>query len=146
MEAIILIGIQATGKSTFFKQNFADTHVRINLDMLKSRRREELLLDACIEGKTKFVVDNTNVSRETRARYIQPAKQAGFKVVGYYFSSKAPEAVSRNRERGLNIPPQAIYGTAKRLEIPHMDEGFDELFYVTLGGDGFSVEEWQEEA
>jgi len=35
MEAIIFIGIQATGKSTFFQQRFFATHVRINLDMLK---------------------------------------------------------------------------------------------------------------
>jgi predicted kinase len=36
MEAIILIGIQASGKSTFFQQQFFATHVRINLDSLKT--------------------------------------------------------------------------------------------------------------
>ena len=36
-EAVILIGIQATGKSEFYKNKFADTHMRINLDMLKTR-------------------------------------------------------------------------------------------------------------
>jgi len=39
MEAIIFIGIQATGKSTFYKDNFFKTHIRINLDMLKTRKR-----------------------------------------------------------------------------------------------------------
>jgi hypothetical protein len=36
MEAIILIGIQGAAKSTFYRDRFFDTHVRINLDMLKS--------------------------------------------------------------------------------------------------------------
>ena len=40
MEAIIFIGIQATGKSAFYQQRFADTHIRLNLDMLKTRRRK----------------------------------------------------------------------------------------------------------
>ena len=34
MEAIIFTGIQATGKSTFYKQNFFNSHVRISLDLL----------------------------------------------------------------------------------------------------------------
>ena len=55
------MGIQGAGKSTFFKERFFDTHVRINLDMLKTRHREAILLDACIRAKQRFVVDNTNV-------------------------------------------------------------------------------------
>ena len=39
MEIIILMGIQASGKSTFYRQKFADSHIRINLDMLKTRHR-----------------------------------------------------------------------------------------------------------
>jgi len=36
MEAVIFTGIQAVGKSTFYKEHFFTTHVRINLDMLKT--------------------------------------------------------------------------------------------------------------
>jgi predicted kinase len=46
MEAVIFVGIQGTGKSTFYKERFFDTHVRINLDMLKTRHREKLLVQA----------------------------------------------------------------------------------------------------
>jgi predicted kinase len=31
MQAVIFIGIQATGKSTFFKEMFFTTHIRINI-------------------------------------------------------------------------------------------------------------------
>ncbi len=74
MEAVLLIGIQASGKSTFYRDRFFDTHVRINRDMLRTRRRERLLLEACIAGLQPFVVDNTNVTPEERARSIGPAK------------------------------------------------------------------------
>ena len=77
MELVLFIGIPATGKSSFYRERFFRTHVRLNLDMLKSRRRADLLLKACLEGKTKLVVDNTNLTREERAAYIAPAKAAG---------------------------------------------------------------------
>ena len=34
MEAVIFIGLQASGKSTFYRQRFFRTHVRTNMDML----------------------------------------------------------------------------------------------------------------
>lgn len=60
MEAILLCGIQATGKSTFCRERLFSSHVRLNLDMLKTRHREDVLLRACIEAKQPFVIDNTN--------------------------------------------------------------------------------------
>lgn len=60
MEAIIFIGIQGAGKSTFYRHHFFNTHIRINLDMLKTRHREQIFLQACLEAKQPFVVDNTN--------------------------------------------------------------------------------------
>src|SRR6218665_1545835 len=96
MEIILLIGIQATGKSTFYKERFYRTHLRLNYDMLKTRHREDLLYRACLESKTRFVVDNTNVTRAERSRYIVPAKQAGYDVVGYFFRSRVAEALARN--------------------------------------------------
>jgi predicted kinase len=51
LEAILFIGMQASGKSTFFREHFFDTHVRINMDMLRTRNHEKLFLTACLEGK-----------------------------------------------------------------------------------------------
>ena len=85
MEAIIFIGIQAAGKSVFYRDMFSDTHIRINLDMLKTRHREKLLLQACLEMRQPFVIDNTNPTRKDRVRYIPLVQDAGFQVIGYYF-------------------------------------------------------------
>lgn len=145
MEAIIFIGIPASGKSSFYKERFFRTHVRINLDMLRTRRRERILLEACLAAKQPFVVDNTNVTAADRFRYIPPAKSSGFRVVGYYFQSQAQQSVSRNHARteSERVPPQGIWSKYRQLELPRLDEGFDALYYVRLSTDGgFLVEEW----
>ena len=146
MQAVILIGIQATGKSTFYRERFFNTHIRINLDMLKTRHREALLLRACLEANQSFVVDNTNPTRAERARYITAAQEAGFLVVGYFFESRLQDALARNRTRTgpAQIPEKGIGGTARRLELPGLAEGFDKLFFVRIENGGFVVEPWRD--
>ena len=118
MEAIIFIGIQAVGKSTFYQERFFATHVRINLDMLKTRPREALLLQACIAARQPFVVDNTNILKRDRARYIELTRPAGFRIVGYYFQSRLQDALQRNRQRTgkANIPDMGVIAKHRRLE------------------------------
>ncbi|HEX6750077.1 MAG TPA: AAA family ATPase [Longimicrobium sp.] len=133
-EAVIFTGVQASGKSTFYRERFFETHVRINMDMLKTRRRETLLLEACLRAQQPFVVDNTNVLAAERARYIAAARAAGFTVTGYFFRVTTREAIARNRARTGKavVPVPGILGTYKRLEEPRWDEGYDALYAVTL--------------
>ena len=141
MEAVILIGIQASGKSTFHAERFNRTHVRINLDMLKTRHLEMRFLQTCLETQQSFVVDNTNVSAADRARYIAPARAAGFRVIGYFFHADVSDAIRRNDSRAGKacVPEAGIRGTHARLVPPTMAEGFDDLFDVTIVDGRFVV-------
>lgn len=143
MEAVIFVGLQGSGKSSFYKGRFFQTHVRISLDLLKTRYREKLILDACFATDMRFVIDNTNPTRAERLRYIEASKEAEYTVVGYYFESKVEESLRRNaaRPEGERVPDVGILSTAKRLEIPSPEEGFDCLFYVRLQNGQFLVEE-----
>ena len=148
MQAVIFIGVQATGKSTFFKERFADTHVRINLDMLKTRHREKLILEACLQAGQSFVVDNTNPTVMDRQRYILPSRAAGFEIIGYYFQSKLTDLLKRNQQRNDKppIPSAGVQAAFRRLVVPRSGEGFDKLFYVKIDSQGvFLVEEWHDE-
>jgi len=141
-EVVIFMGIQGSGKSTFFKERFVDTHIRINLDMLRTRRREQRLVEACLGAGQSFVVDNTNPTPFDRSRYIGPAKAAGFQVVGYYFDSDFESCLKRNENRSADqvVPIVAVHATHGRLQSPSRDEGFDKLFRVRVGAkDGFIV-------
>lgn len=145
MEAILLIGIQASGKSTFYAQRFAATHVRISLDVLRTRRREQALLAECLAAGRPFVVDNTNVTREERARYIAPARAAGFAVAGYYLDVTLGSSIERNRGRAAErpVPVAAIAAAFHRLQPPSAEEGFDRLYRVTPDDKGgFDVRAW----
>ncbi|MGN6757127.1 MAG: AAA family ATPase [Thermomicrobiales bacterium] len=145
MEAVIFAGLQAAGKSTFYWERFFATHVRINLDMLRTRRREELLLRCCLEMQQPFVVDNTNPTAADRARYISAAHAAGFRVVGYSFAAPVADCIARNAARPPHerIPVAGIYSANKRFAPLTLAEGFDALYVVRTGVAGaFTVEEW----
>jgi predicted kinase len=145
MQLVVLVGLQGSGKSSFVRERLWQSHVRLSLDVLRTRHREGVLYDACLQAKQPVVLDNTNPSRSERARYIDPARAAGFEVVGYYFRSVVSECLARNdaREGAQRIPPRGVLGTAARLELPSLDEGFDALYYVRLGEQGFEVSGWQ---
>ena len=69
MEVVILIGIQGSGKTTFYERFFG-AHVRISLDPVKKRNSERTLLETCLRTGQNFVVDNTNATAVERGVYI----------------------------------------------------------------------------
>jgi predicted kinase len=136
MEAVLLIGIPASGKTSFYQQRFAATHAHVSLDVLKTRRREaRLVADLLAEGRP-FVVDNTNVQAAERARYIALARAAGFAVIGYYFPCRLQAALERNRARAGRIPERGLIARFYALQPPALAEGFDRLYQVTLAEAG----------
>ena len=140
-EAVILIGLQGSGKSTLYLQRFWKTHVRINLDMLKTRHRERTLLRACIAMQQHFVVDNTNVLLSERAVYITAAQAAQFRITGYFFNPDVEACIARNAPRTgrEQVPVKGILGAARRLQPPTLSEGFDVLYHVRVDGAGTFV-------
>ncbi|MBO9635819.1 MAG: AAA family ATPase [Chitinophagaceae bacterium] len=147
MEIVIFCGIQATGKSTFFKEHFFKTHIRISLDQLNTRNKEQQFIDTCIATQHPFVIDNTNPTKEERKRFIDIARANKFRVTGYFFQSKIADALERNRHRTGKecIPDIGIKGCFNRLELPSYNEGFDALYYVEIKDKAFIIKEWKNE-
>ncbi|MDR9857191.1 AAA family ATPase [Paenibacillus sp. VCA1] len=143
MECILFVGIQASGKSTFYKEKFFKTHVRINLDMLKTRHREHIFVEASIKAKQPFVIDNTNPTIIDRQKYIEVAKKNKFKVIGYCFVPDYELSLERNnaRQGKERIAEIGIKSTLRKLQTPSYNEGFDELYLVRSLHGRFEVEE-----
>jgi predicted kinase len=130
MEAIVLCGLQGSGKSTLYKERWADTHIRISLDMLNgNRNRETILLMACLSMRQSFVVDNTNATARERKYYTDLAKAAGFKVRCYYLNEDIDRCLVRNSKRlgKARIPEGGIRATLRRFEPPTAAEGWNDL-------------------
>lgn len=151
-ELVVLIGLQAAGKSSFYRARFADSHDWVSKDRFPNNRnptrRQQQLIEESLQAGRSVVIDNTNPTRQDRADLIELARSFGARVVGYYFESRLADCLERNRRRvGKNrVPDAALYATRKRLERPACTEGFDQLFFVRLQGESdFDILEWKEE-
>jgi predicted kinase len=141
VEAVVLCGIQGAGKTAFYVERFLDTHARVSLDLLRTRHREARFLDVCLETRMPFVVDNTNVTRAERARYVRPALERGYRAVAYWIDVAQRVAIARNAGRppGRRVPVPGILGTRKRVELPSAGEGFEELWHVVADEGAFTI-------
>ena len=144
MQGIIFIGIQGSGKSTYYKENYFNSHIRISMDLLKTRNRESKLMDLCLETQAKLVVDNTNPLIIDRRRYIEKLKEKKYEIIGFYFNANVEQALILNKKRPEKeiVPDVGIKSTYKRMELPTYSEGYDKLYYVKIEDAKFKVEEW----
>jgi predicted kinase len=144
MEMIIHIGLQGSGKSTFYRTHFAETHELVSKDLLPTSkaRNKNLRQTECIEqalqAQRSIVIDNTNVTVAERAALIELGHRYGAQVIGYYFIANVKECIERNRQREgkQQVPDKAIYITNARLAPPTYAEGFDKLYVVKIGEHG----------
>jgi predicted kinase len=151
-ELVVFIGLQASGKSSFYRARFAGTHDWVSKDRFPNnrnpaRRQRQLIEEALAAGRS-VVVDNTNPTPADRTELIALARSLGARVVGYYFASRLEDCLERNRQRQgrARVPDVALYATRKRLCLPSLAEGFDRRYSVRLLGDGgFEIRDGAEE-
>jgi predicted kinase len=136
MEMIIFIGLQGSGKSTFYQTRFAQTHVLISKDLFPhnkrpARRQQQLIVEALQAGKS-VVIDNTNATRESREELVNLGREYGATIIGYFFEVQLKESLARNQQRTgkARVPDVAIFAALKRLVPPTYEEGFDRLYCV----------------
>jgi len=136
MEAVIFCGVQGSGKTTLYRDRFLETHARVSLDLLRTRAREAAFVRTCLDTRMPFVVDNTNPTVAERARYLEPARAAGFRLVAYLVEADHAVAAGRNVARERTVPAAGLRHVARRLVRPTPEEGFEELFHATAALDG----------
>jgi predicted kinase len=146
VEVAILIGLQASGKTTFCRQVLAGDHVVVSKDAFpharqRQRRQMRLITEALAAGRS-VAVDNTNPSTQEWQPLIDAARAHGAVTIGYWFPPDLTAAQQRNstREGRSRVPDVGMYATLKRLRTPRRSDGFDRLYRVVMDGmGGFDV-------
>ncbi len=167
VDLVVLVGLQASGKTTFYRRHLEADYSHVSLDNWRGkgnvRRKEHEAIMAALAAAAEssgevrgVVVDNTNITAETRKRYFETADEfsrgAGrpVHVIACFFDADVQSCLDRNRQRPKDtppgvpyyVPPAAIRSFHRRLEPPTGEEGFDEIFLVRIGTEGeFAVEQ-----
>jgi predicted kinase len=133
LELIIFVGLQGSGKTTWYREHFAATHVHVSKDLMPNARNREMRqqqqIDEALSAGRSVVVDNTNPSIASRAPLIAIGHRHSARVIAIYFEMHVPTSLTRNRARvgKERVPDVAIFRTKKQLVPPALDEGFDEV-------------------
>jgi len=131
LELIVFVGLPGAGKSTYFREHFAATHVHVSKDLMaNARRRDDRQLrdvEVALAAGKPVVVDNTNPSVDARKPLIELGRRHGARIVALFFDVDVRTAIMRNRQREgkARVPDVAIFATKKKLVAPSPEEGFD---------------------
>lgn len=145
LELVVFTGLQASGKTTFYRERFAATHLHVSQDLWPNARKKEerqrRLIDEHLRAGRSVVVDNTNPTGVEREPLIALGRSLGADLVSYSFITTVEDALRRNatREGSARIQDVGIYSVAQRLVLPTEAEGFDLRFEVRLSDDGLVV-------
>jgi aryl-alcohol dehydrogenase-like predicted oxidoreductase/histidinol phosphatase-like enzyme/predicted kinase len=152
-EVVLVMGLPGAGKSTFARRLAADGYLRINRDEAGGTLAQLLpALDAAIEaGATHLVLDNTYVSRKSRAQVIRAAAARGLPVRCIWLSTSLEDAQTnaawRIAMRYGRLPgeaeleslraadvsaflPGVQFRYQRQLEPPEISEGFSRVDIV----------------
>jgi aryl-alcohol dehydrogenase-like predicted oxidoreductase/histidinol phosphatase-like enzyme/adenylate kinase family enzyme len=152
-EVVLVMGLPAAGKSTFAETLVAQGYRRLNRDDTGGTLRGLLpaLDDVLAAGATRIVLDNTYVSRKSRAAVIRAAAARDFPVRCIWLSTSVEDAqtnaVTRILSRYGRLPgeeelkalrkddiaallPMVQFRYQRELEPPDAAEGFSRIDIV----------------
>jgi aryl-alcohol dehydrogenase-like predicted oxidoreductase/predicted kinase/histidinol phosphatase-like enzyme len=154
-EVVLVMGLPGAGKSTMAEKLVAQGYSRLNRDEAGGRLTALLpALDRLVEaGSTRVVLDNTYVSRKSRAPVVERAWAHGLPVRCVWLDTSLEDAqvnavsrmVSRHgRLLGLEemktaaktdpgaFAPLVQFRCQRELEPPHPSEGFSRIDVVSF--------------
>ncbi|HET6452744.1 MAG TPA: AAA family ATPase [Spirochaetia bacterium] len=157
LDIILVCGLPGCGKSHFAGANFGGTgRLRVNRKELRrllfemthfgqkwSEKEfassdeflvshvEKKIIEHFLQNHKKLLIDNTNMSRESRKHYVLIARQMGKTVGAIFLDTPIATCMERNRSREDAMPERLISNLAAEKELPEAAEGYREVLVVT---------------
>ena len=99
-ELILLIGPPGSGKTTYCEKFLVPAgYVQVSQDAFKGDKDKvyKQFIEALNSGADRIVIDRMNFNVQQRERWIIPAKNLGYKIIGISFCT--PDAAQRAKAR-----------------------------------------------
>ena len=149
-KCIMLIGLPATGKSTWSKKYIECNPgtILVSSDAI----REEVFGDindqshngevfnivhqrivAAIKDNKEVILDSTSLSRKRRIGFLKSIPECQRMAV--VFAIPFEVCCERNKSRERIVPQSAMERMYRSFQPPHYAEGFDEINIITNGSD-----------
>ncbi|MEU2226421.1 ATP-binding protein [Streptomyces sp. NPDC018347] len=139
----VLVGLQASGKSTFFTRCLSGRYALVSKDLIprgaRNRQgRQMRLVEEHLAAGRAVAVDNTNPSPAEWEPLVRAAHAHGATVTAYWFPPDVPGSLRRNaaREGRDRVPDVGVLATLRRLRRPSEADGFDTVREVRFDGRG----------
>ncbi|MEV6738288.1 ATP-binding protein [Streptomyces sp. NPDC051104] len=143
LDMAVLVGLQASGKSTFYTQHLSGRYALVSKDLFprrarnKQQRQMRRVQEALAAGRP-VAVDNTNPSPQEWGPLVEAGHAHGATVTAYWFPPDLTGSLRRNaaREDRARVPDVGVFATLKRLRRPSPADGFDAVREVRFDGRG----------
>ncbi|MET9511872.1 ATP-binding protein [Streptomyces flavidovirens] len=143
LDVAVLVGLQASGKSTFYEQHLSGRYTLVSKDLFprgarnKQQRQMRLLQEALTAGRP-VAIDNTNPSPQEWGPLIALGHAHGATATAYWFPPDVTGSLRRNaaRQGRDRVPDVGVFATLKRLRKPSLADGFDTVLEVRFDGHG----------
>jgi DNA 3'-phosphatase len=126
---VIMVGSPASGKSYYSQDLERKGFLRINKDIMKVDKIIQKAFDNGIRDGQNIVIDNTNPTKEIRAKWITAAKKASYSVTIVWMNFPMPVVefldnyrIYKNKNQDTHVPAVAMRVYYKKLEAPTQDE------------------------
>ena len=99
-----------------------------------------VLLHEALNACKNIVIDDTNLTKDIRARHISTAHEYGGVVRAVHFSNVS-QAFDYNRKRMRRLDDSVLYGQRDKKSVPTKKEGFEYIqqmpgWFYYIGGMG----------
>lgn len=149
----LLVGVPASGKSTWLAENMTDRSHIVSTDRVidglasiygftyneifrETIRFADMVMAKWMMGAVEedydLYIDRTNMSAKSRAQFINKLKKYGYEFECVVFPTPEPEEWKRRLDSrpGKTIPQEAIDRMVKGYDVPTEKEGFSKITFI----------------